>query len=317
MDSDPSLAVADFDELGDPPGAPPEAAFAPPYGVQPLDIPVGIGPGLMEQGGGLLPGGLSMELDPPLAAPFAPPPPLPPPGSPGPLLPPALTTIDQSELSSQLGLSLGGGGPTLPPPAPDPTPDDRLSATPSPTPSLPEDEPDDFRRPLPPQKPPPAPPPPTPDPSRRPKPPKRPRRRRDPNEPQKPLSAYALFFRDTQAAIKGQNPSATFGEVSKIVASMWDSLGEEQKQVYKRKTEAAKKEYLKAMDAYRAIQSTSDPPESPRPRCVRVGCDRPPIESSEWDSEYCSSECVVRHCRDVFLAWLAARNANNNVVFVK
>ena len=58
------------------------------------------------------------------------------------------------------------------------------------------------------------------------------KRRKDPNEPQKPVSAYALFFRDTQAAIKGQNPNATFGEVSKIVASMWESLGEEQKQVH-------------------------------------------------------------------------------------
>ncbi|XP_063042393.1 TOX high mobility group box family member 4b isoform X2 [Engraulis encrasicolus] len=77
---------------------------------------------------------------------------------------------------------------------------------------------------------------------------------KDPNEPQKPVSAYALFFRDTQAAIKGQNPNASFGEVSKIVASMWDSLGEEQKQVYKRKTEMAKKEYLKALAAYRANQ---------------------------------------------------------------
>jgi hypothetical protein len=57
------------------------------------------------------------------------------------------------------------------------------------------------------------------------------KRRKDPNEPQKPVSAYALFFRDTQAAIKGQNPNATFGEVSKIVASMWESLGDEQKQV--------------------------------------------------------------------------------------
>ena len=45
------------------------------------------------------------------------------------------------------------------------------------------------------------------------------------------MSAYALFFRDTQANIKAQNPNATFGEVSKIVASMWDGLGEEQKQV--------------------------------------------------------------------------------------
>ncbi|XP_067856265.1 TOX high mobility group box family member 2 isoform X3 [Heptranchias perlo] len=78
------------------------------------------------------------------------------------------------------------------------------------------------------------------------------KKKKDPNEPQKPVSAYALFFRDTQAAIKGQNPNATFGDVSKIVASMWDSLGEEQKQAYKKKTEAAKKEYLKALAAYRA-----------------------------------------------------------------
>ncbi|KAJ3594379.1 hypothetical protein NHX12_003686 [Muraenolepis orangiensis] len=80
------------------------------------------------------------------------------------------------------------------------------------------------------------------------------RKKKDPNEPVKPVSAYALFFRDTQAAIKGQNPNASFGEVSKIVASMWDSLAEEQKQVYKRKTEMAKKEYLHALAAYRANQ---------------------------------------------------------------
>uniref|UniRef100_A0A8C8JIA6 HMG box domain-containing protein n=1 Tax=Oncorhynchus tshawytscha TaxID=74940 RepID=A0A8C8JIA6_ONCTS len=100
------------------------------------------------------------------------------------------------------------------------------------------------------------------------------KKKKDPNEPQKPVSAYALFFRDTQAAIKGQNPSATFGEVSKIVASMWDSLGEEQKQVYKRKTEAAKKEYLEALEAYRDHQlsqptievlDTSPSPPSPPP----------------------------------------------------
>ncbi len=68
------------------------------------------------------------------------------------------------------------------------------------------------------------------DPTKKPKTPKK-KKKKDPNEPQKPVSAYALFFRDTQAAIKGQNPNATFGEVSKIVASMWDGLGEEQKQV--------------------------------------------------------------------------------------
>lgn len=64
--------------------------------------------------------------------------------------------------------------------------------------------------------------------------PQKKKKKKDPNEPTKPVSAYALFFRDTQAAIKGQNPNATFGDVSKIVASMWDGLGEEQKQVAKR-----------------------------------------------------------------------------------
>ncbi|XP_063620775.1 TOX high mobility group box family member 3-like isoform X2 [Cydia splendana] len=78
------------------------------------------------------------------------------------------------------------------------------------------------------------------------------KKKRDPNEPQKPVSAYALFFRDTQAAIKSQNPNASFGEVSKIVASMWDGLDSEHKSVYKQKTEVAKKEYLKALAAYRA-----------------------------------------------------------------
>ena len=35
------------------------------------------------------------------------------------------------------------------------------------------------------------------------------------------------------------------------------------------------------------------------PRCVRAGCDNAPVASGDWDEEYCSSECVVRHCRCV------------------
>ena len=78
------------------------------------------------------------------------------------------------------------------------------------------------------------------------------RKKRDPNEPQKPVSAYALFFRDTQASIKLRNPNANFGEVSKIVAATWDALDPESKAGYKKRTEMAKKEYLRALAAYRA-----------------------------------------------------------------
>ncbi|XP_034532916.1 TOX high mobility group box family member 4b isoform X2 [Notolabrus celidotus] len=200
-----------------------------------------------------------------------------------------LTTIDQSELSAQLGLGLGGGNMLQR----SQSPDNPMSATASPTSSLQDDDMDDFRRSVLVESPvslavspgvisldPSLSESPTPSIS-----PavgrkggagrgKKGKTKKDPNEPQKPVSAYALFFRDTQAAIKGQNPNATFGEVSKIVASMWDSLGEEQKQVYKRKNEAAKKDYLKALAEYKSrkssqapieVMDTSPSPPSPSP----------------------------------------------------
>lgn len=37
-----------------------------------------------------------------------------------------------------------------------------------------------------------------------------------------------------------------------------------------------------------------------RERCMRTGCPNPAAESRDWDSEYCSCECLVAHCRDVF-----------------
>ncbi|KAM3857372.1 TOX high mobility group box family member 4b [Diretmus argenteus] len=191
-----------------------------------------------------------------------------------------LTTIDQSELSAQLGLGLGGGNILQR----SQSPEHPLSATASPTSSLQDDDMDDFRRSVLVESPvslavspgvisldPSVSSSPLPAPASSASPAtgrkggagggKKGKKKKDPNEPQKPVSAYALFFRDTQAAIKGQNPNATFGEVSKIVASMWDSLGEEQKQVYKRKNEAAKKEYLKALAAYRANQMSQGPIE--------------------------------------------------------
>ncbi|ODN03892.1 TOX high mobility group box family member 3 [Orchesella cincta] len=67
-----------------------------------------------------------------------------------------------------------------------------------------------------------------------------------------PVSAYALFFRDTQAAIKGQNPNASFGEVSKIVASMWDALDVEHKNP---KTKVGSAESCQLFPVYSLITS--------------------------------------------------------------
>lgn len=169
------------------------------------------------------------------------------------------STINQSQMNGQLSLNMAG--PHIAHTSP--SPPASKSATPSPSSSINEDDQDETTRVIGEKRPAPM------DPSKKPKTPKK-KKKKDPNEPQKPVSAYALFFRDTQAAIKGQNPNATFGEVSKIVASMWDGLGEEQKQVYKSKTEAAKKEYLKALAAYRASLVSKAAAESAEAQTIRT-----------------------------------------------
>ncbi|XP_012386053.2 TOX high mobility group box family member 3 isoform X2 [Dasypus novemcinctus] len=268
-ESDPALGVPDvllpFQGLSDP--LPSQGSeFTPQFPPQSLDLPsITISRNLVEQDGVLHNSGLHMDQshtqvsqyrqDPSLimrtivhmtdAARSG-------------IMPPAqLTTINQSQLSAQLGLSLGGTSM----PHTSPSPPASKSATPSPSSSINEEDADESNRAIGEKRA-------APDSGKKPKTPKK-KKKKDPNEPQKPVSAYALFFRDTQAAIKGQNPNATFGEVSKIVASMWDSLGEEQKQVYKRKTEAAKKEYLKALAAYRASLVSKAAAESAEAQTIR------------------------------------------------
>ncbi|XP_051569790.1 TOX high mobility group box family member 3-like [Myxocyprinus asiaticus] len=168
-----------------------------------------------------------------------------------------LNTINKSQINTQLGLNMTGSNIAHTSPSPPAS----KSATPSPSSSINDDDQEEGNRVIGEKRP-------APDAGKKPKTPKK-KKKKDPNEPQKPVSAYALFFRDTQAAIKGQNPNATFGEVSKIVASMWDGLGEEQKQVYKSKTEAAKKEYLKALAAYRASLVSKAAAESAEAQTIR------------------------------------------------
>ncbi|XP_056330709.1 thymocyte selection-associated high mobility group box protein TOX isoform X1 [Danio aesculapii] len=245
-----------------------------PFHLQGMDLPGMLSPNMLSQDGGLLTNSLSVMQQmvnsdsrygghPQVDA-------LRPRVQPG-MGPPQgqLTTINQSQLNAQLGLNGNNGTHGSP------SPPESKSATPSPSSSVHEDDADDAakingaeKRAA-------------TDMAKKPKTPKK-KKKKDPNEPQKPVSAYALFFRDTQAAIKGQNPNATFGEVSKIVASMWDGLGEEQKQVYKKKTETAKKEYLKQLAAYRASlvsQSYNDPGDVKASQASQMLGPKPPVFS--------------------------------------
>ncbi|CAF1266728.1 unnamed protein product [Adineta ricciae] len=89
------------------------------------------------------------------------------------------------------------------------------------------------------------------------------KKRKDPNEPQKPVSPYALFFRDAQNDIKKRLANPSFGEISKVVAHMWENIEPEIKEEYKRRAATAKKEYLKQLAAYRAVQVAHQTPNLP------------------------------------------------------
>uniref|UniRef100_A0A8C5Q763 HMG box domain-containing protein n=1 Tax=Leptobrachium leishanense TaxID=445787 RepID=A0A8C5Q763_9ANUR len=110
------------------------------------------------------------------------------------------------------------------------------------------------------------------------------KKKKDPNEPQKPLSVY------------GQNPNATFGELSKIVASMWDSLGEEQKQ----------KDFLKALTLYTENQMSQvvvepvdlDPPVTQTGPGLGRYCGPPPVSSGDRREKLkCSQRCTWKTLR--------------------
>ncbi|EYC04667.1 hypothetical protein Y032_0086g1917 [Ancylostoma ceylanicum] len=64
-------------------------------------------------------------------------------------------------------------------------------------------------------------------------------------ENSRPVSAYAMFFKERQIVAKKSFPEATFGDISRMVAAEWDSLGINEKSAYKRRTEHLRRMHIK------------------------------------------------------------------------
>ncbi|XP_015779873.1 PREDICTED: uncharacterized protein PB18E9.04c-like [Acropora digitifera] len=60
---------------------------------------------------------------------------------------------------------------------------------------------------------------------------KRKRKGKDTEGLDMPLTAYELFFKETQAAVRTKNPMAQFEDIKKIVDQMWETLSENLKKV--------------------------------------------------------------------------------------
>ncbi|XP_023031884.1 TOX high mobility group box family member 4-B isoform X2 [Drosophila willistoni] len=197
--------------------------------------------------------------------------------------------------------------------------------------------------------------------------------------PSKPMAPFALFFRDTVTAIKQQNPTSSFEEITLIAQNMWDALDVSQKSIYNQRHELEKREYLRLMRDYQqhlsettkpdntsttmvtaetttpvsvsmpaesvivsggeqsqhhhqtqqdhhqqqqqqmAVTGPAQPPEqipllseaASVTKCTREQCNKPAIINPDWEDEYCSNECVVIHCRNVFNEWALSLKTPN------
>lgn len=47
--------------------------------------------------------------------------------------------------------------------------------------------------------------------------------------------------------------------------------------------------------------------------CIRSGCTNPAVVSIDWEDEYCSNECCLSHCKNVFAHWIQNNQQNFTV----
>lgn len=78
------------------------------------------------------------------------------------------------------------------------------------------------------------------------------RKKKDPNAPRKPQSAYLIFCNENRGLVKEQNPEIVATDVMRKLSEMWKEVKADKKksQLYMKKAERAREEYLKQMEEY-------------------------------------------------------------------
>jgi hypothetical protein len=77
------------------------------------------------------------------------------------------------------------------------------------------------------------------------------RRKKDPYAPKAPLNGYLVYFNEERAEMRSKNPNMSFGELTKIIATKWKELPNEDKQKYINEADIDKERYVKEMADYK------------------------------------------------------------------
>eukprot|EP00588_Corethron_pennatum_P015060 CAMPEP_0194265234 /NCGR_PEP_ID=MMETSP0169-20130528/552_1 /TAXON_ID=218684 /ORGANISM="Corethron pennatum, Strain L29A3" /LENGTH=225 /DNA_ID=CAMNT_0039005661 /DNA_START=159 /DNA_END=836 /DNA_ORIENTATION=- len=82
------------------------------------------------------------------------------------------------------------------------------------------------------------------------------KKKKDPNAPKKGMSAFMLFSVATRPRLKAENPSATFGDLAKLVGKSFKALSEKELKKWQEKAAVDKKRYEKQMANYKKAPSS-------------------------------------------------------------
>jgi len=109
------------------------------------------------------------------------------------------------------------------------------------------------------------------------------KKKKDVNAPKKPSSGFMWFSKETRPKIKEKNPSASFGDLGKLIGAEWRAMSDEQKTPFLKQAEVDKERYKADMANYKP------PPESSSSESESSSSESE-SESSSSESESSSSE---------------------------
>lgn len=81
------------------------------------------------------------------------------------------------------------------------------------------------------------------------------KRPKDENAPKQPLTGYVRFLNDRREKVRADNPTATFADLTKLLAVEWSKLAAEEKQRYLDEADRDRERYQKELEQYQQTET--------------------------------------------------------------
>jgi hypothetical protein len=107
--------------------------------------------------------------------------------------------------------------------------------------------------------------------------------KKDPSVPKKPLAAYIIFCGEHRTIIKNENPDMKFIDITRALGSKWNSLSEEEKEVFNQK-------HALDVERYQNEMKEANIPIEPKKKVEKKKVEKKKVEQEESDEQEDSDE---------------------------